>query len=110
MKATRAAKVYTISFHMAIICIIYPTAPVFLPSSLERYSFIYQQIELKLVKVYGFFSFTAKKKRHFLQKVEYFSKGKKEETKHLQQTLHVDLLRRLLSPESHGSIKTCACI
>lgn len=93
MKATRAAKVYTISFHMAIICIIYPTAPVFLPSVLERYSFIYQQIELKLVKyMVSFPSWQKKEKSNFLQKVENFSKGKKEETKHLQQTLHVDLL------------------
>ena len=62
-------------FTWLLFCISYPTAPVFLPCLLERYSWIYQQIELKLVEVHGFFSFMGKKEKpNFLQKVENFSR------------------------------------
>ena len=67
-----------ILFTWLLFCIIYPTAPVFLPSVLERYSLIHQQIELKLVKVYGFLSSMGKKeKSYFIQKVVNISRKKK---------------------------------
>jgi len=46
---------------------------VFLTGVLQRYSLIFQKIELKPVKLHGFFS---SKREIFLQKVENFSKRK----------------------------------
>lgn len=89
-------------FTWLLFCIIYPTTPVFLPSVLERYSLIHQKIELKLVKLHGFFS--SERGRDFSAESR---KGKQTITMNFK---CVSLLWRLIRPESHCNIKTFTCV